>query len=90
MENKRLLNLEGGRNFRELGGYPTQDGQVIKTHKVIRSEPLVPLSEKDWQYLSASGIRFDFVFRQIHDQKPGPDREPPKPNSAFDPVYIVD
>lgn len=90
MENKRLLNLEGGRNFRELGGYPTQDGRVIKTHKVIRSATLGQLTDKDLQYLSDYGIRYDIDFRSIDEQQAVADRVPPKAKYVFDPVFSVD
>ena len=33
----RLLPLEGGRNFRDLGGYETEDGRTVKWGHVFRS-----------------------------------------------------
>lgn len=89
MENKRLLNLEGGRNFRELGGYQTQDGKIIKTHKIIRSATLGQLTDKTLQYLSDYGIHYDIDFRSVEEQQAIADRVPPTAKYVFDPVFGV-
>ena len=31
----RILPLEKGHNFRELGGYQTKDGRTLKWHKAL-------------------------------------------------------
>ena len=33
---RHLIPFEGGRNFRDLGGYQTMDGRTIKTGKLFR------------------------------------------------------
>ncbi len=53
----RVLPLEGGRNFRDLGGYPTQDGRRVKWGRVFRSGFMTDLTDADYEYLSAVGIR---------------------------------
>ena len=46
MKKERILNITGGVNFRELGGYPTKDGKTIKWQKLLRSGDLSRLTEK--------------------------------------------
>ena len=33
----RVVNLEGQANFRDIGGYKTKDGRVLKMGKIYRS-----------------------------------------------------
>ena len=37
MSYRRLLPLEGGSNFRDMGGYPTVDGRTVKRGLLFRS-----------------------------------------------------
>lgn len=49
---QRLLPLEGGSNFRDMGGYKTQDGKTIKKGLLFRSGVMSGLTEKDEAYLN--------------------------------------
>jgi protein-tyrosine phosphatase len=53
----RLIALEGGRNFRDLGGYPTVDGRRVRWGLMFRSGSLSGLTEADWDSLTRRGIR---------------------------------
>lgn len=53
----RLLPLEGGRNFRTLGGYDTTDGHTVVWDKLYRSGIMTGLTEHDYDYLSSLGIK---------------------------------
>jgi protein-tyrosine phosphatase len=53
----RRLPLEGARNFRDLGGYRSSDGQYVRWGLVYRSGYLADLTEQDYEYLSGLGIR---------------------------------
>ena len=53
----RLLPLEGGRNFRDLGGYETQTGQSIAWGKLYRSGVMAELTSADYEYLDRLGIK---------------------------------
>ena len=44
---KRLVSLEGCLNFRDLGGYPTDDGRSVRWQQVYRSDGLQALTEAD-------------------------------------------
>jgi len=43
----RLIPLDGCLNFRDLGGYPTADGRVVRWRRVFRSDALHLLSPSD-------------------------------------------
>lgn len=54
---ERLLPLEGGRNFRDIGGYATADGRHVKWGRVFRSGSMASLTPADYRYLDGLGIR---------------------------------
>ena len=59
----RLLNLNGGRNFRDLGGYETADGRRVKWGKLYRSGALHNLDAADYAMLSELDIETVVDFR---------------------------
>lgn len=73
-DSHRILDLEKGRNFRELGGYKTIDGQTIKYHKVLRSAGLGDLTDKDVNFLDNYGLKTDIDFRSKEEVEKKPDR----------------
>jgi len=54
---ERLLPLEGGRNFRDLGGYRGAGGRQVAWGKIYRSGVMSGLTNADFDYLSALGIK---------------------------------
>jgi protein-tyrosine phosphatase len=46
-EDSRFILLEGGRNFRDVGGYRTEDGKTVKKGVLYRSGSLGALTLKD-------------------------------------------
>lgn len=54
---RRLLPLEGGSNFRDLGGYPVQDGRYIKRGLLFRSGAMTSLTPADSAYLASFNIQ---------------------------------
>lgn len=67
---RRVLDLEGGVNFRDLGGYQTQDGRVTKWETAYRSGSPAGLTESDYAELSRRGIRTFCDFR-ANDERAG-------------------
>ena len=59
----RLLPLEGGRNFRDMGGYTTADGRSVKWGHVFRSGVMHELTPADYDYLSSVGIQVVCDYR---------------------------
>jgi len=48
---QRLIPLDGCLNFRDLGGYPTQDGRRVRWRQLFRSDALHLLSSADVAHL---------------------------------------
>ena len=59
---ERLLSLQGGRNFRDLGGYVTSDGRSVRWHKVYRSGTLVLLDARRYRASGVTGDTHSFRF----------------------------
>ncbi len=59
----RLIPLQGGRNFRDLGGYKTTDGKTVKWGKLYRSGVLAGLTEQDYQLIEGLNIETVVDFR---------------------------
>lgn len=53
----RVLPLEGGRNFRDLGGYSAEGGQTVAWGKIYRSGVMSGLTPADYDYLGGLGIQ---------------------------------
>lgn len=68
----RLLPLEGGRNFRDLGGYVTEDGRTVRWGRVYRSGVMDGLTPADYRYLSGLGISVICDFRASSERAEEP------------------
>ena len=73
-DGRRVLDLEGGRNFRDLGGYRTTDGQQVKWCTVFRSGTPANLTANDYKTLDKLGIRAfcDFRANDEREAEPNP------------------
>ncbi len=69
----RRLPLEGAKNFRDLGGYRTSDGHYVRWGQVYRSNHLVNLTAKDFEYLGSLGIRLVCDVRSDGERARAPD-----------------
>jgi protein-tyrosine phosphatase len=65
---ERVLPLQGGQNFRELGGYPTADGHTIRWGLLYRSGSMHWLTAADYAYLGKLGIRTVCDFRDTQER----------------------
>ncbi len=63
-------------NFRDVGGYHTQDGSVIRKGLIYRSGSLDKASDSDLQKLSKLGIRTVCDLRTFQEKERWPDRFP--------------
>lgn len=68
----RVLALEGGQNFRDLGGYLTSDGRSVKWGKVFRSGHMALLTTADIDYLSKLQIRTICDLRATRERRSEP------------------
>lgn len=64
----RLLPLEGGRNFRDIGGYETANGKRVKWGHVFRSGVMHELTDGDYDYLKQLGIRTVCDYRAADER----------------------
>jgi protein-tyrosine phosphatase len=77
----RVLPLQGGRNFRDLGGYATADGHHVRWRVLFRSGAMDGLTPADYAYLDKLGIRFvcDFRTKEERDRAPTVWQGEPRP-----------
>lgn len=54
---QRMVALQGGRNFRDLGGYSAADGRRVKWQQIYRSGTLTYLTDADHLELGPRSIR---------------------------------
>lgn len=69
---ERLLPLQGGRNFRDLGGYRTADGRHVKWNMLFRSGSMHGLTDADYVALEKRGIRVVCDFRDTRERAAEP------------------
>lgn len=65
--------IEGGSNFRDIGGYRTADGHRVRTGLVFRAASTDSLTEADFRLVQQLGIR---LFCDLRD---APERHPVRP-----------
>jgi protein-tyrosine phosphatase len=69
---ERLLPLQGGRNFRDLGGYRTDDARQVRWGRIYRSGVMSGLTATDRDYLSSLGIEVICDLRSNQERKSQP------------------
>ncbi|PWI14056.1 protein-tyrosine-phosphatase [Streptomyces sp. Act143] len=70
--------LSGVRNFRDVGGLPTENGRRVRHGVLFRSGHLAHATDEDAAFLGSLGLHTIFDFRNASDQKlEGPDVELP-------------
>ncbi|OPH58186.1 hypothetical protein BC351_24945 [Paenibacillus ferrarius] len=71
---QRIEEIERRTNLRNLGGYRTKDGRIIKHNLLFRSAELAEMNEEDIAYLQENGLRYVCDFRSEGEQeaKPNP------------------
>lgn len=84
---KRILNLDGAINLRELGGYTTTTGKKIKYHKLLRSGDISNLTPKTLDFLEDYGLKYVVDFRSMNEQQVWPDIKADFYHVYADPVY---
>ncbi len=67
----RLITLEGAVNFRDLGGYATEDGQRTQWRLLFRADGLGELTDADRSVLRTLGIRTVIDLRSATELERG-------------------
>lgn len=73
---KRKIQLEGGSNFRDLGGYPTKDKKQVKWGHIYRSADVSKLTANDLQTLENLHLATVCDLRGPDELKTSPDKLP--------------
>lgn len=85
-EDYRKLPFTGAHNFRDLGGYKTEDGRALKWGKIYRSDDLHLLTDEDLKYLSRLNIKSVVDFRSDEERESEPDRLNPDMTQVLLPI----
>lgn len=70
---ERVLPLQQGSNFRDIGGYATRDGHVVKWDKAFRSGAMPLLTEADYALLGQLHLGAVVDLRSIEEREVAPD-----------------
>jgi protein-tyrosine phosphatase len=76
LNTRRILNLEGGCNFRDLGGYRTRDGRELQWGRVFRTGVLSYFTPADHAHLNRLGVRVICDLRRAEERELEPTRWP--------------
>lgn len=71
---QKIIALEGGCNFREIGGYPSLDGRRLRPGRLFRSGVMAYLTPVDQQRLAQLGIRTIVDLRRADERRKEPTR----------------
>lgn len=83
---ERFLPLEGVFNFRDLGGYRTQEGGTVRWGKIYRSDEFSELSDADLEALAHLELRTIIDLRSPREIRGKENRLPP--NSTYRQIRI--
>ncbi len=73
---ERYLPMPNSFNFRDIGGYLTEDGNRIRWGQVYRSGSLAHLDQNDFDFLDSLDIQLVFDLRSSYESENDPDRLP--------------
>jgi protein-tyrosine phosphatase len=82
---RRHVALEGAKNFRDFGGYATEDGHHVRWGLFYRADDLGELTDADLTRIRELGIRLVCDFRSNEEKAEHPDRLP-----AADPPEVLE
>jgi protein-tyrosine phosphatase len=91
---RRHVALDGAANFRDLGGYASEDGRTVRWGLFYRSDNLADLSDADLRRFAELRIRLVCDLRSPDERAEEPDRLPDPPpevaeleifDASFDP-----
>ena len=82
-ERQRNITLHGTYNFRDMGGYLTQDGKKTKWGVIYRADELSRLSKEDLKTLKSFNIKTIIDFRSPEEIAMAPDKKPETVTKVF-------
>lgn len=84
----RIVPLEGGINFRDLGGYRNPQGQMVRWGTLYRSGKLSGLTSRDQAYIRQLGIQVVCDLRSAHELQTDPTPPDLAPSLAHLPLKL--
>lgn len=75
-DRRRIVSMQGGHNFRDLGGYTTRDGRHVGYGLVFRSGTLSELSDSDHAILKSLNLSLICDLRSTNERSRKPSRLP--------------
>lgn len=86
---ERVIALEAGPNFRDIGGYPTSDGRRVRWGQVYRAGTLHDLTDADLHTLAGLGVNLVCDLRTDDESQSEPNRPlPNQPETVHLPVVV--
>lgn len=73
IDSRRFVPLEGGVNFRDLGGYTTNDGRRLRWGRVYRTGTLAKLTPHDIEVVAQLGIKLVCDLRTADEVSAAPE-----------------
>ncbi|MEJ5976386.1 tyrosine-protein phosphatase [Novosphingobium sp. PS1R-30] len=83
----RSLLLQGGQNFRDLGGYKTLDGRTVRWRTLFRSGAMNHLTAADFDYLAKLNLQTVVDLRSTEERAAAP---VPWPEKAAPQILVRD
>lgn len=84
------LKLEGARNVRDLGGYPTEDGGTVRTGRFYRGDSTAGLTEEDVRKLLQMGVGCVVDLRSGQETERAPSAFRDVPEADYYAVPMLD
>ena len=89
IDKNRHIPLDGAVNFRDLGGYPADDGRRMKWGLLYRSGHLARLTDSDLRLLEGLGLKKVTDFRGPVEKEDEPNRLPSNTVCSEHPVDVA-
>ena len=80
---ERVLPIEQGSNFRDIGGYVTKDGRTVRWGKAFRSGAMPLFTEADYALVEQLGIGTVVDLRSLEEREIAPDQIDDRTGALF-------
>jgi protein-tyrosine phosphatase len=79
----RVLPLEQASNFRDIGGYLTKDGHMVKWGRAYRSGAMPLLTDSDYAFIEQLDLDSVVDFRSLEEREVTPDQVDDRTGALF-------
>jgi protein-tyrosine phosphatase len=80
---ERVLPIEQGSNFRDIGGYMTKDGRTVRWGKAFRSGAMPLFTDADYALVGQLGIGSVVDLRSLEEREVAPDQIDDRTGALF-------